>query len=130
MPTSVWLRPLAVVIAALALYLAGYGDGSRTAQRAADKEKAEIIGIYQGAALMAEQQYAQKLVEAAAEKQKWFDFAQRQSEQLAEASRLIDSQAERLQEQIPDVVKQDGNHFNGLGADSLRHYKRSLGYAD
>ncbi|MFC3874868.1 hypothetical protein [Neisseria musculi] len=118
------------IAAVLAVYFAGRIDGHRTAMQAAEKEKAEIIGTYQAAALSAEIRYSEKLAEAAAEKQKWFDFAQDQSAKLAAANRQLDIQTAKLQEQIPNAVKNDGNGFTGIGADSLRIYNRAFGYAD
>ncbi|TFU99092.1 hypothetical protein E4T85_22235, partial [Bacillus stratosphericus] len=93
------LSALLFVATVLAVYFAGRIDGHRTATEAAEKEKAAIIGIYQSAALAAETQYSEKLAEAAAEKQKWFDFAQHQSVKLAEANRRLDIQTAKLQEQ-------------------------------
>lgn len=119
-----------LVAAVLALYFAGRIDGYRTAQAEAEQDKQEIIGIYQGAALAAEQQYSEKLAEAAAEKQKWFDFAQAQSVKLAAANRALDVKTAQLQEQISHAIKKDGDAFSGIGPDSLREYNRAFGYAD
>lgn len=116
--------------AVMALYAAGYRAGSKTAARAAAAEKAEIIGICQNAALAAEQQYTEKLAEVAAEKQKWFDFAQNQSAKLAAANRELDARAAAIKEQIPHAVEKDGSGFTGIGADSLRQYGRAFGYTD
>lgn len=118
------------IAAVLAIYFAGRLDGCRTSMKAAEKEKAEIIGTYQAAALSAEIRYSEKLAEAAAEKQKWFDFAQDQSAKLAAANRQLDIQTAKLQEQIPNAVQNDGNSFTGIGADSLRIYNRAFGYPD
>ncbi|MDO4247471.1 MAG: hypothetical protein Q4C79_00670 [Neisseria sp.] len=128
--TRTILSALLFVISVLAVYFAGRIDGHRTATEAAEKEKAEIIGTYQAAALSAEIRYSEKLAEAAAEKQKWFDFAQDQSAKLAAANRQLDIQTAKLQEQIPNVVKNDGNGFTGIGADSLLIYNQALGYPD
>lgn len=124
------LSALLFVVSVLAIYFAGRLDGHRTATEAAEKEKAEIIGTYQAAALSAEIKYSEKLAEAAAEKQKWFDFAQDQSAKLAAANRQLDIQTAKLQEQIPNAVQNDGNGFTGIGADSLHLYNRAFGYPD
>ena len=128
--TRTILSALLFAVSVLAVYFAGRIDGHRTAMQAAEKEKAEIIGTYQAAALSAEIKYSEKLAEAAAEKQKWFDFAQDQSAKLAAANRQLDIQTAKLQEQIPNAVKNDGNGFTGIGADSLHLYNRALGYPD
>lgn len=126
---AVW--PLLAVIASIVLiYFSGYNYGRNKAAEAAAAEKAEIIAIYQGAALAAEIQYSEKLAAAAAEKQKWFDFAQAQSASLAAAYRELDAKSAQLQEQIPHAVKKDGNGFTGIGPDSLRRYNQALGYSD
>lgn len=133
-PNNVVLRTAVsaglLVAAVLALYFAGRIDGYRTATEAAEKEKAEIIGTYQAAALAAEIQYSEKLAEAAAEKQKWFDFAQAQSVKLAAANRALDVKTAQLQEQISHAIKKDGDAFSGIGPDSLREYNRAFGYSD
>lgn len=118
-----------VAAAVTCLCLVAYIDGAKQAEKKADAEKKELIQSYQAAALVAEQQYSKKLAEAAAEQKKWFDFAQEQSSQLAAANRQIDTQAEAMKKGIPYVIQKDGAAFNGLGADSLQHYNRSLGYS-
>lgn len=119
---------LMVVIAGLA-----YQAGFQTASKKAAAEKAQIIATYQAAALSAEQQYSEKLAEAAAEKQKWFDFARVQSTKLAAATRALDAEQSRLKQEIPDAIAKDESNgvcFSGLGADSLRLYNRAHGYTD
>lgn len=127
--SPVWQTLIAVLLliaAVSVLYFCSY----RAAKNQADAEKAEIIATYQASALAAEQQYAAKLAEAAAEKQKWMDFAQAQSRDLAAAYQEIDRQAAQLEEQIDATVQQDGSRFSGIGHDSVRLYNRALGYAD
>ncbi|UOO82801.1 hypothetical protein LVJ83_04875 [Uruburuella testudinis] len=124
------LYPLALMLMVAAL---AYRSGIQTASKQAAAEKAGIIATYQAAALSAEQQYSTALAEAAAEKQKWFDFAQAQSAKLAKAVQAIDAEQGRLKQEIPDAIKRDenaGDCRSGLGADSLRLYNRAHGYAD
>lgn len=80
-----------------------------------------------------EQQAKQQLQAALTEQQKWQQFAQRQSLQIAQMQQKLDAQAAQQQKEIPNVIQKDnsgGITFNGLGNDSLRHYRKSLGYTD
>ncbi len=83
--------------------------------------------------LQHEQQAKQQLQAALTEQQKWQQFAQRQSLQIAQMQQKLDAQAAQQQKEIPNVIQKDnsgGITFNGLGNDSLRHYRKSLGYTD
>ena len=91
-------------------------------------EKAEVIATYQASALVAEQLYTEKLKAANEEKQRWFDFAQAQSRDLATAYQQIGRQAAQLEKQIDETVQKDGNRFNGLGTNSVQLYNRALGH--
>ena len=124
------LYPLALMVMVAAL---AYRSGFQTASKQAEAKQAQITATYQAAALSAEQQYSAALAEAAADKQKWFDFAQAQSAKLANTMQAIDAEQGRLQQEILDAVKRDENGGacrSGLGADSLHLYNRALGYAD
>lgn len=131
MSAWLWLRrlwPLWVVLMAAALaYHIGY-------QGAADKyraEKAQLVADYQTAALQAEQAYAAKLAEAAAEKQRWVDYSQRQSQQLAAAARRLDAQQGQIKQEIPHAIQRDQSSDAcrpGLGPDGLQLYRQALGY--
>lgn len=125
--SPVWqtlISTLLLVAAVLALYFCGY----QAAAKQAEIDKAEIIATYQASALAAEQLYAEKLKAANDEKQKWFDFAQQQSRDLAAAYRQIDRQAAQLEKQIDETVQKDGSRFNGIGADSVQLYNRAFGH--
>lgn len=127
--SPVWqtlISTMLLVAAVLALYFCGYQAAAKKAQI----DQAEIIATYQASALAAEQLYAEKLKAANEEKQKWMDFAQVQSRDLAAAYRQIDRQAAETEKQIDASIQKDGSRFNGLGADGVRLYNRALGYAD
>lgn len=136
MPMSVWLWlrrlwPLWVVLLAAALaYRTGY-QGATAKYRA---EKAQLVADYQTAALQAEQAYAAKLAEAAAEKQRWVDYSQRQSQQLAAVARQLDAQQGQIKQEIPHAIKRDAASGDacrpGLGPDGLQLYRQALGYPD
>lgn len=125
--SPVWqtlISTLLLVAAVLALYFCGYQAAAKKAQT----DQAEIIATYQASALAAEQLYTEKLKAAADEKQKWIDFAQAQSRDLAAAYQQIDRQAAQLEKQIDETVQKDGSRFNGLGADSVQLYNRAIGH--
>lgn len=125
--SPVWqtlISTLLLTAAVLALYFSGHHDASLKAKQ----ERAEIIATYQASALAAEQLYAEKLKAANEEKQRWFDFAQQQSLDLAAAYQQIDRQAVQLEKQIDETVQKDGSRFNGIGADSVQLYNRALGH--
>ena len=111
---------------AWSLYQAGY----RAASRQAEKDQAAIVNTYHAAMLAAEQQYSEKLQAAAEEKQKWYELAQTQGLQLADANRKLDMRSANIEKEMSDVIKKDGSGFNGLGADSVHLYNRAHGYAD
>lgn len=106
------------------IYFCGY----KSSAKKAEAEKAEIIATYQASALVAEQLYTEKLKAANEEKQRWFDFAQVQSRDLATAYQQIGRQAAQLEKQIDETVQKDGSRFNGLGANSVQLYNRALGH--
>ena len=125
--SPVWqtlISTLLLVAAVLALYFCGY----QAAAKQAETDKAEIIATYQASALAAEQLYTEKLKAANEEKQRWFDFAQQQSRDLAAAYRKIDRQAAQWEKQINETVQKDGSRFNGIGADSVQLYNRAIGH--
>ncbi|QRQ83222.1 hypothetical protein JQU52_10255 [Paralysiella testudinis] len=109
-------------------------SGYSSAKRAGEAQLAALRQEYAAQALAAEQQYSAKLAEAAEQQQKWYDFAQHQSSKLAQATQTLDAQAALLQKEIPYAIAQDaasgGHCHSGLGADSLRLYRRALGYPD
>lgn len=125
--SPVWqtlISPILLTAAALALYFFGY----QVAEKQAEADKAEIIATYQASALAAEQLYTEKLKAANEEKQRWFDFAQQQSRDLAAAYQQIDRQTAQLEKQIDETVQKDGSRFNGIGADSVQLYNRAIGH--
>lgn len=125
--SPVWqtlISTLLLVAAVLALYFCGY----QAAVKKAQTDQAEIIATYQASALAAERLYTEKLKAANEEKQRWFDFAQQQSRDLAAAYQQIDRQATKLEKQIDETVQKDGSRFNGIGADSVQLYNRALGH--
>ncbi len=130
-------QALGLCVAAMLVAGGSWYSGHNSAKRAGEAQLAQLRQEYAAQALAAEQQYSAKLAAAAAEQQKWYDFAQRQSSQLAQATQTLDAQAALLQKEIPYAIAQDaadktnsGHCHSGLGADSLRLYRRALGYAD
>lgn len=74
------------------------------------------------------QAYIARVKEVQAEREKETARAERLNAELADARRKIDVQTASVEKEIPDVLQKDGGTFSGLGADSLRLYKRALGY--
>ena len=124
-----WAAGICMVVA---LGTVMYGSGYRHAKAKYQAEKAQLVADYQTAALQAEQAYSAKLAEAAAEKQRWFDHAQAQSIQLADAARQLAARQGYLKQEIPHAIKRDAASGvacrPGLGPDGLRLYRQALGY--
>lgn len=128
-----WIKPLARVLLVAAAVLAVYFGGRLDGQRLAAAEAEKQMAVMRAAALAAEQDYAAKLADAATEKQKWYDFAQRQSVDLAAALQQLDAATAEIKKEIPNAIKQDNAGavpYGGLGDNSLRLYRKSLGYPD
>ena len=124
---SIWQTLILILLIAGAvptIYFCSY----KSSAKKAEAEKAEVIATYQASALVAEQLYTEKLKAANEEKQRWFDFAQGQSRDLATAYQQIGRQAAQLEKQIDETVQKDGNRFNGLGTNSVQLYNRALGH--
>lgn len=128
----VWVWRLWPLWLALVVGLGAYRAGYRQADTAARLAAATQQAAWQAQRLAAEEAYAAKLAEAAAEKQRWYDFAQVQSSKLAETTRRLDAQAAQIKKEIADAVHGDaqngGDCRPGLGPDSLHLYQRALGY--
>lgn len=122
------LLPILALLALAAMsYRAGYLNRDAKAVAAAAKVEAE----YKEAQLKAEQAYNARLAAVAAEKQRWFDYAQEQTAKLADANRRLDSQTVRIKQEIPHAIARDqstGSCRSGLGSDGLRLYRQALGY--
>ncbi|STZ75549.1 phage associated protein [Bergeriella denitrificans] len=128
-----WIKPLARVLLVAAAVLAVYFGGRHDGQRLAAAEAEKQMAVMHAAALAVEQDYAAKLADAAAEKQKWYDFAQKQSVDLAAALQQLDAAEAANKKEIPNAIKQDNAGavpYGGLGDNSLRLYRKSLGYSD
>lgn len=123
----VWQTLILVLLIAVVVPTISF-CGYKSAAKKAETEKAEVIATYQASALVAEQLYTEKLKAANEEKQRWFDFAQAQSRDLATAYQKIGRQAAQLEKQIDETVQKDGNRFNGLGINSVQLYNRALGH--
>lgn len=114
----------ALLAAAGTAYHAGY----RAAALKGEAEKERIVGEWQKQAAASAQAYIAALKQAQAEQQRQRERADRLGVELAAARRQIDIQTASIEQEIPHAVEQDGSRFNGLGDDSLRLYKRALGY--
>lgn len=118
-----------LLAAALAAY--SYRAGWQKRDAVAQIEAAKVQKAHDDARLKAEQEYSAKLAAAAAEKQRWSDYAQAQSVKLAAAERTLEQKKHAIRQEIPHAIRKDhadGRCFGGLGTDSLRLYRQALGY--
>ncbi len=119
-----------LLAAALAAY--SYRAGYLKRDAAAKLESAQTQQAHDAARLKAEQEYSAKLA-AAAEKQRWFDYAQAQSARLAATELSLEQKQHAIRQEIPHAIRKDdtdsGRCFGGLGADSLRLYRQAFGYS-
>ncbi|QHP82378.1 hypothetical protein EO763_22205 [Pectobacterium odoriferum] len=96
--------------------------------QADNKLKASQILVYEQDKRIAAEQHVAALQKAIADA----DAQRQRADQLA--AELLHVKAElsktktQLKRKIPDVVKKDGATFTGIGPDSLRLYRASLGY--
>lgn len=113
----------------IAAWTLGYGMAQSVYQAKISSLKAE----YAQQIAQREQQYAAQIQAALLEQQQWQQFAQQQSLQIAQMQQELDAQAAQQQKEIPNVIQKDNSGsiiFNGLGDNSLQHYKKSFGYPD
>ena len=127
----VWAKRLLPLLLVLAVAATAYRAGYLKRDAAAAAEMAATQAEWHRQQLQAEMAHRAALAAAAAEKQRWFDFAQAQSQKLAQTSARLDAQAAQYKREIAHAIQSDaasGACFSGLGADSLRLYSRALGY--
>ena len=117
-----------LAVAALLAVVGAYHAGYSRAALEGEAEKTRIVGQWHKQAAASAQAYTAALKQAQAEQQRQRERADRLGEELAAARRQIDIQTASIEQEIPHAVQQDGSSFNGLGNDSLRLYKRALGY--
>lgn len=113
----------------IAAWTLGYGMARSVYQSKINSLKAE----YAKETAQREREAAQQFQAVLSEQQKWQQFAQQQSLQIAQMQQKLDAQAVRQQKEIPNVIQKDNSGsiiFNGLGNNSLQHYKKSFGYTD
>ena len=118
-----------VLFTMIAAWTLGYGMARSVCQNKISSLKAE----YAKKTAQREREAAQHFQAVLSEQQKWQQFAQQQSLQIAQMQQKLDAQAVRQQKEIPNVIQKDNSGsiiFNGLGNNSLQHYKKSFGYTD
>lgn len=123
-------KTLILTLTALTIALIAYKTGFQTASKQAEAKRIKLVAEHQAQALKAEQQYSDALKREIAQKQQWFNLAQQQSAQIALLHLDLNKAQAQLKEQAQNAIKQDGNHFNGIGSHSLSIYKRAFGYTD
>ena len=120
---------MVMIIVALSAWISGY----RTARYQYQSQISSLQKEYADETAQREQQTNQQLQAALIEQQKWQQFAQQQSVQLAQIRTHLDKQSELLNKEIHHAIEQDkksGNDCVGLGDNSLQLYNRAFGYSD
>lgn len=131
-----WIKYLPHLAAALLLGTAlvlAWRSGFQTAYNGQQIKIEQTERDKTAALLAAEQAYAAKLAATAAEKQQWYDLAQKHSMDLAAALQQLDAATAKLKKEIPDAIEKDNAGavcYGGLGDNGLRLYRKSLGYTD
>ena len=120
---------MVMIIVVLSAWISGY----RTARYQYQSQISSLQKEYADETAQREQQTNQQLQAALIEQQKWQQFAQQQSVQLAQIRTHLDKQSELLNKEIHHAIEQDkksGNDCVGLGDNSLQLYNRAFGYSD
>ena len=123
-------KRLLPILALLALAAMSYRAGYQNRDTKAVAEAAKVEAEHKEAQLKAEQAYSAQVAAVAAEKQRWFDYAQEQAVNLADANRRLARQTVLIKQEIPHAIRDNnaGGCHSGLGADGLRLYRQALGY--
>lgn len=78
--------------------LLAWACGYRYAADKAEAEQTALIAAYRHSSMVAAEQYALQLKKAQNERQRWYDFSQKQSTDLAAALSELDKTRNTLQE--------------------------------
>ncbi|EMT8217658.1 hypothetical protein LUP63_001676 [Neisseria gonorrhoeae] len=78
--------------------LLSWACGYRYAADKAEAEQTALIAAYRHSSMVAAEQYALQLKKAQDERQRWYDFSQKQSTDLAAALSELDKTRNTLQE--------------------------------
>ena len=126
-------RTECLCILMIRLELVAWISGYHTASYRYQTQISNLQKEYAEQTAKREQQTNQQLQAALIEQQKWQQFAQQQSVQLAQIRTHLDKQSELLNKEIHHAIEQDkksGNDCVGLGDNSLQLYNRAFGYSD
>ena len=124
----------AAVVLGAGLLAGVYTAGYLKAKSVYTAEIAALERDYAQGNAAAQAAYAEALQQAQTEKQKWFDFAQRQGVQLAQTARELDDTREQIKKDINHAIEQDKSASDRddaecFGTHGLRLYNRAL-YGD
>ncbi|MFJ5319229.1 hypothetical protein [Pectobacterium versatile] len=95
---------------------------------AENKLKTGQITVYENEKRIAAEQHVAALQKAIADADAQRQRADQLASELLQVKTELSKTKTQLKRKIPDVVKTDGATFTGIGPDSLRLYRASLGY--
>ena len=119
----------AITISLLSSYFLGKHNGIK--KQLVEQEK--LQQKWQKQINDSQQEYQQQLLQVNAEKLQWYESAQKQSIELANLNKQLDTAKEKLRKDISNAVKQDkktSTNCHVLGNNSLQLYNQALGYTD
>lgn len=132
-------RSLPALLAALVLAgLAGLtgwnmgwrsGSGELADVQRNNRDLSMQVTNYERGARIAAEQNAQQLAAALEQQAQQHRLAESVTAKLRAAQRQLDAERRRNKQRVSDAVKNDSAAYSGIGPDSLRTYRASLGYA-
>lgn len=126
-----WPHILILVAVAAFGYNIGHIKGKNATQtelQADNQLKASQIRGYEQDKRLAAEQHVAALQKAIADAEAQRQRADQLAVELLQVKAELSKTKTQLKRKIPDVVKTDGVAFTGIGPDSLRLYRASLGY--
>ncbi|WP_051940441.1 hypothetical protein [Stenoxybacter acetivorans] len=129
------IKPSGNFVITIAVYLcvlaAGCVLGYTLSKQHYTTQIAELERDYAQGNVALQAAYAEALQQAQTEKQKWFNFAQKQGVQLAQTAQELDDTREQVKKDITHAIEQDqlANHRDDgecFGDHGLRLYNRAL----
>ena len=128
------MNKLNYYLAAIAIsFLSSYFLGKHNGVKKQLVEQEKLQQKWQKQINDSQQEYQQQLLQVNAEKLQWYESAQKQSIELANLNKQLDTAKDKLRKDISNAVKQDkktSTNCHVLGNNSLQLYNQALGYTD
>ncbi|KUM03516.1 hypothetical protein KIF53_13345 [Chromobacterium subtsugae] len=124
---------LSAALCSVALGCAGYGCyglGQGQTTRVYEAKMAKQEAAHAAELLQKAEKQNQALAAANAEQTRLTDLAHKVGWQLLQTQGQLARSQAQLRERIADATRNDGQAWTGLGPDSLRLYRASLGYSE